>query len=297
MARPASSKWAWRKSSRAIPSIPSIGASCARAARPGFKFSIIPIACANPLKLRGARGSGDFQEITWDDALKELTAHLSEIHSGDAASLAFLARPLRGQRRELIERFLKAFGAPPSVSYEPLDEAVLRQANLLSFGVPALPTLDLARADYLISFGGDLLGTWNSPVAQSVGYGEMRQGRPGRRGKFVQVESRMSQTGANADEWVPCRPALEGVLALGIAHVILAEKLRSRDAHPRAATLIAGWSAGLPDYAPEAVAKQTGIAADTITRLAHEIAAANRVPSSLRARRWRRPTACSTLWP
>jgi len=240
----------------------------------GLQVLYHPDRLANPLKLHGARGSGDFQEITWDQALTELTAHLSEIHSGDAASLAFLTRPLRGQRRELIERFLKAFGAPPSISYEPLDEAVLRQANLLSFGVPALPTLDLARADYLISFGSDLLGTWNSPVAQSVGYGEMRQGRPGRRGKFVQVESRMSQTGANADEWVPCRPALEGLLALGMAHVILADKLRSRDAHPRAAALIAGWSDGLPDYAPEAVAKQTGIAADTITRLAHEIAAA-----------------------
>ena len=240
----------------------------------GLQVLYHPDRLANPLKLRGARGSGDFQEITWDAALTELTSHLSEIHSGGASSLAFLTRPLRGQRRELIERFLKAFGAPPSISYEPLDEAVLRQANLLSFGVPELPTLALSLADYLISFGSDLLGTWNSPVAQSVGYGEMRQGRPGRRGKFVQVESRMSQTGANADEWVPCRPAMEGLLALGIAHVILADKLRSRDAHPRAAALIAGWSDGLPDYAPETVAKQTGITADTITRLAHEIAAA-----------------------
>ena len=59
-------------------------------------------------------------------------------------------------------------------------------------------------------------GTWNSAVAQSIGYGEMRQGRPGRRAKFVQVESRMSQTGANSDEWIPCRPGMEGALALRI---------------------------------------------------------------------------------
>ena len=59
------------------------------------------------------------------------------------------------------------------------------------------------------------------PVPQSVGYGEMRQGKPGQRGKFVQVEARMSQTGANADEWVPVNPGTEGVLALGMAHVIL----------------------------------------------------------------------------
>ena len=192
--------------------------------------------------------------------------------SNDAASLAFLARPLRGQRRELIERFLKASARRRRLAYEPFDEAVLRQANLLSFGHAALPTFDLARADYVISFGADFLGTWNSPVAQSIGYGEMRQGRAGRRGKFVQVESRMSQTGANADEWIACRPGTEGVLALGIAHVILSEKLVAAGRGSRAGSLIAGWSAGLPDYAPEAVEKQTGVPAATITRLAHEIA-------------------------
>jgi anaerobic selenocysteine-containing dehydrogenase len=241
----------------------------------GLQVLYHPDRLANPLKRRGARDSGDFQEVSWDDAIAELATHLTDLRSaGNSAALAFLTRPLRGQRRELVDRFLKAFGAPPSVPYEPLDEGVLRQANLLSFGWAELPTLDLARADYLISFGADLLGTWNSPVSQSVGYGEMRQGRPGRRGKLVQVESRMSQTGANADEWVPCRPGMEGVLALGIAHVILADKLRSRDAHPRAAALIAGWSAGLPDYDPDSVSRQTGVPSENITRLAHEIAAA-----------------------
>jgi anaerobic selenocysteine-containing dehydrogenase len=251
----------------------SRGKLCARG-HAALQVLYHPDRLSGPLKRRGPRGSADFQEVSWDGALAELNSHLSELRSsGDAASLAFLTRPLRGQCRELIERFLKAFGAPPSISYEPLDEAVLRQANLLSFGSAALPTLDLARADYLISFGADFLGTWNSPVAQSVGYGEMRQGRPGRRGKFVQVESRMSQTGANADEWIPCRPGMEGVLALGIAHVILRDKLRPRDARSRAAALLAGWSEGLPDYAPDSVAQQTGVTPETIARLAHEIAA------------------------
>ena len=44
------------------------------------------------------------------------------------------------------------------------------------------------------------------PVAQSGAYATMRQGRAGIRGAFVQVESRMSQTGANADQWVPVKP-------------------------------------------------------------------------------------------
>jgi anaerobic selenocysteine-containing dehydrogenase len=247
------------------------GKLCARG-QAGLQVLYHPDRLRSPLKRTGARGSGQFQEVTWDAAMAELLAHLSELRSSnEAASLAFLSRPLRGQRRELVERFLNAFGAPPPVAYEPLDEAVLRQANLASFGRAELPTLDLARADYLLAFGADFLGTWNSPVAQSIGYGEMRQGRLGRRGRFVQIESRMSQTGANADEWIPCRPGTEGVLALGIAHIILADKSFSHDAHTRAPALIAGWADGLPEYSPENVEKQTGVSAATIAHLAHDL--------------------------
>jgi menaquinone reductase, molybdopterin-binding-like subunit len=248
------------------------GTLCARG-QAGLQVVYHPDRLRGPLKRSGDRGAGTFQEISWDDAIKELTSQLNSLHSsGGASSLAFLTSPLRGQRRELIDRFLKAYGAPPSVAYEPLDDAVLRQANLLSFGWPELPTLDLARADYVISFGADFLGTWNSPVSQSIGYGEMRQGRVGHRGRFVQVEARMSQTGANADEWVPCRPGTEGILALGIAHAIISGKLSLHDAHSRAGALIAGWAEGLPDYTPDMVEKQTGVPAATIDRLAHGIA-------------------------
>src|SRR5580658_7196310 len=247
------------------------GKLCVRG-QAGLQVLYHPDRITHPIKRTGARGSGEFQEISWDDALKEVVSHLTALESSKAAnSLAFLSMPLSGQRHKLIESFLKAYGAPPAVWYQPFDEAVLRQANLLSFGHAALPTFDLGRADYVISFGADFLGSWNSPVAQSIGYGGMRQGRAGRRGKFVQVESRMSQTGANTDEWIPCRPGTEGALALGIAHVLLGEKLAPQNAGSRAGALIAGWSAGLPDFAPEAVEKQTGVSAAVVKRLAHEL--------------------------
>ena len=81
----------------------------------------------------------------------------------------------------------------------------------------------------------------------------------------------MSQTGANSDEWIACRPGMEGALALGIAHVIGSEKLAPLGAGSRAGSLLAGWPAGLPDYTPEAVEKQTGVSAAVIKRLAHEL--------------------------
>lgn len=251
----------------------SQGKLCPRG-QAGLQVTFHPDRLRHPLKRSGPRGSGQFTEVSWDDAIKELVSRLTALRAhGEASSLAFLTRPVRGQRARLTERFLKAFGAPPPVTFELFDETILRRANFLSFDRAQLPTLDLARANYVISFGADFLGTWNSPVAQAVGYGAFRQGRPGTRGKLVQVEPRMSQTGASADEWIPARPGTEGAVALGLAHVILSEKLRSVQAAGYAGALIAGWQGGLPDYSPAAVEKQTGVPAAQVTRLAREFAA------------------------
>ena len=103
------------------------------------------------------------------------------------------------------------------MTYELFSDEVLRRANAIGFGSHQLPTFDLENARYVISFGADFLGTWNSAVAQSVAYGRMRQGGSGARPKFVHVDARLSQTAANADEFVACKPGTEGLLALAIA--------------------------------------------------------------------------------
>ncbi len=253
----------------------SQGKLCPRG-QAGLQVTYHPDRVRHPLKRTGPRGSGQFQETSWEEAVKELVSQLAALQSAGQtdhrSDLAFITRPLRGQRRKLVERFLAAFGASPPITFELIDNAVLRWANFLSFGFAQLPTLDLARSNYVVSFGADFLGTWNSPVAQSIAYGEMRQGRPGVRAKFVQFEPRMSQTGANADEWIPARPGTEGVLALGLAHVMMNEKLRAPGWSSKATALIAGWSQGLPDYTPQAVEKRTGVAATKVTRLAREMA-------------------------
>ena len=246
------------------------GALCARG-QAAIQLTYHPDRVANPLKRTGPRGSGQFSPVTWDDALSELIGHLDGV-AGDPRALAFVTRPGASQRRDLVAQFLDHFGAPPQVSFELFTDDVLRRANLLSFGREQTPTFDLARSRYVISFGADFLGTWNSPVAQSAAFGDMRQGRPGIRGKLVQCEPRMSPTGACADEWVPVRPGTEGMLALGLAHVILSAKLRPSDAAGRAGSLIDGWSGGLQGYTPAEVEKQTGVGAARLERLAREFA-------------------------
>lgn len=247
------------------------GALCARG-QAAIQVTYHPDRITQPLKRSGDRGRGQYTAISWDDAIKEVVSRLDALTSaGTQGQLACLTNS-RGHRAALLDMFLSRFGAPGAVNHELFGDDVLRRANVLSFGRDQLPTYDLANARHVIAFGADFLGTWNSPVANAQAYGQMRQGRSGIRGSFVQVESRMSQTGANADEWVPARPGTEGVLALGLAHVIIAEKLRLASGAGRAGALIEGWSGGLADYSPEQVEKITGVAARRVERLAREFA-------------------------
>jgi anaerobic selenocysteine-containing dehydrogenase len=248
------------------------GGLCARG-QSGIQITYHPDRITQPLKRAGKRGDGRYDAISWDDALAEIVSHLDALErDGNQQALAFVGRRGSAHRAALIAQFLGHYGAPGPVTYELFGDDVLRRANALSFGHEQLPTFDLANARFVLGFGADFLGTWNSPVSQAHGYGLMRQGRPGIRGAFVQVECRMTQTGANADEWVPARPGTEGALALGLANVVVDAKLRPADGAGRAGALLDGWSTGLSAYTPQQVEKVTGVAARTIERLARQFA-------------------------
>ena len=247
------------------------GALCARG-QAAIQVTYHPDRITQPLKRKGNRGDGSYEAITWEMAIAEVVSRLNALAgAGNAGALGFIARPGESHRNTLVAAFLSRFGAPPAVVYELFSDDVLRRANGISFDHEQLPTFDLANTRYLLNFGADFLGTWNSPVSQARGYGDMRRGRPGIRGRFVQVETRMTQTGGSADEWVPVRPGTEGELALGIAHVIMRDTLRPPVAG-RATEGIAGWQAGLADYTPERVEMSTGVAASRVERLAREFA-------------------------
>jgi len=237
----------------------SQGKLCARG-QAAVQVTYHPDRLDKPRKRSGERGSGQFVDISWDEALKELAGQLDALAAAnDQASLAFLTKPRRGRRLELISRLLQGYGAGAPITYEFFSDDVLRRANAISFGSHQLPTFDFANSRYVIVFGADVLGTWNSTVAHSAAYGRMRQGGAGGRAKFVYVGDRLSQTAANADEFIAIRPGTEGVLALGLARAVAERRGSKPDADAAA-------------FTAEEVAKRTGLAAATIQRLAREFA-------------------------
>lgn len=238
----------------------SQGKLCARG-QAALQVTYHPDRLDKPRQRSGERGSGQFVDISWDEAIKELTGQLDGLAAAnDQASLAYLTKPRRGRRLELVAELLQRYGARAPVTFEVFSDDVLRRANAISFGAYQLPTFDLEQSRYVVVFGADVLGTWNSPLAQSAAYGRMRQGRPGVRAKFVHVDARLSQTAASADEFVAIRPGTDGVLALGIARAIAVQRGAAPD--PSAAP-----------FTPQDVEQRTGVPAAKVERLAREFAA------------------------
>ncbi len=240
------------------------GKLCSRG-QAGLQALYNPDRIKGPLKRMGNRGSGDFEEISWEEGLSILSKNLSELREGgNAGKLHVLTSKLRGHQDILINEFMGAYGSPNYSQYELFGHENLRLANNLSAGINAIPHYDIGETRYLLSFGADFSSTWLSPVNYSYGYGEMRQGR-GSRGKLVQIEPRMSLTGANADEWVPARPGTENALALAISYAILEKgRYKGNDA--------GNWKELLKGHSPKKIAPLAEVSEEKIYAIADEFA-------------------------
>ncbi len=115
------------------------GALCARG-QAAIQVTYHPDRLRHPLKRSGARGSGQYQEVTWDEALAELTSRLDALtQAGRMGAMAYFMKPRMSARDELVTLLLDRVGAPSPMRVSLLEEDVLRRANALSFGREPAP--------------------------------------------------------------------------------------------------------------------------------------------------------------
>ncbi len=242
-----------------------------------------PDRVKTPLKRRGERGSGDWKPISWDEAIGEIAGKLKEIRSqGEPHSLMILTNPNSNFERLLLQRFANAFGTPNFIEVGWSFGKGMVDASYAMMGTDF--TFDLEDAAFIISFGFDWLQSFPSPVEATRAYAKLRRGKPDRRVRIVHIEPHMSVTGIKADEWIAVKPYTEAALALGMAHIIVAEGLYDKtfvttqtfgfeDFKDAEGNIHRGFkSLVLEDYDPERVSKFTGVKVETIRRLAHEFA-------------------------
>jgi anaerobic selenocysteine-containing dehydrogenase len=167
------------------------------------------------------RGTGQFVDLDWEESVSLV---VDALRTNKPNEIAFLFGLAPDHLFDLVTEITQALNAPPPLRYGAFEifeaRATLVEACKRIFNSPSLPFFDLGNADLVFSFGANFLETYHSPVAYGRGFAEMRRGNAAKRGYFVHFESRLSQTAAAADEWIPLSPGTEGQVALTLGRLI-----------------------------------------------------------------------------
>jgi len=215
----------------------------------GVQAHYNPDRIREPLLRNGDRG----EAITWEKALGLINEKVGGVN---AENVAFLTGVVSGHDKALLKNYLDALGSSHHYVYEAVAPSVMRAANKKAYGVE-MPRLRLDKAKVIVSFGADFLGAWVSPVHFSQQYARFRKPDSGERGVLVQVESKMTLTGANADRWLAIRPGTEGILALGLINALAGAGL----------SIPGDVAAAVGGYTSDRVSKDTGVSAEQIGKL------------------------------
>jgi len=202
--------------------------------------------------LQGSEGAN------WDGIDKAIIDKLAAIKAtGAGAKVRILTNSIISPSTlSVIAEFVAQFEDAKHITYDPVSATAIAESHDLNFGRRALPSYRFDKAEVIVSFGADFLGTWLNPVAFANQYAENRDPSKKKMSRHFQVESTLSLTGAKADVRVPVKPS-----ELGLALLNLYRKIESK-ARPGEPTLIAGT---VPEF---------NVAGNTLDRMADELIAA-----------------------
>lgn len=221
-----------------------------------------------PQRRVGAKGSGRFQCITWDEALDEIASRFARI-SAEYGTEAILPYSYAGNmgllnNAGMDRRFFHRLGASR------LERTICSSAGkaglIASTGFRYGTEPEQFRHSRLIlAWGANIMGTnvhlW--PFIQEA----KRNGA-----RFYVIDPVRNRTAELADRHYRIHPGSDAALALGMMHVIIGEQLHDKDYVERHTLGFAGLAGRVLEYAPERVAALTGIPAGDIVELAREYA-------------------------
>ncbi len=234
----------------------------------------------DPDRLRAplVRTGDSWREVSWEDAFREIERRLRPIieEHGVGAVATYIGNPTA--HNFSLGRYIGAFmvmsGITQIYSAGTVDQWPKNVVCALMYGgMWSIPVPDLDRTDYLLMLGANPAASQGSLLAVPDVLGHLDRIRT-RGGRVVVVDPRRTKTAERADEWLPIRPGTDAAMLLAIVHVLFAEgltrpgpvadKTRGIDTVERLAR----------PFTPEAVAATCGVSADTIRRLARELAGA-----------------------
>ena len=169
----------------------------------------------------------DGKAATWKEFDAAAGAALKG-YEADGKGLLLVTPTLTGPAaRSLVQAFVAHYPGSRHLVYDgPFGAGAIAAAHAQTHGKSAVPRYDFGKAELVLSFGADFLGTWIAPVpfAKQWAAGRKVSADKTTMSKLVAVESRMSLTGSNADARVRILPSEQRGLVLALAAKVATAK-------------------------------------------------------------------------
>jgi anaerobic selenocysteine-containing dehydrogenase len=223
-----------------------------------------------PMKRVGPKGKGQFQRISWDEAIDTIARRFAAIAASADGPQAILPYSYAGtmgklQGSSLDRRFFHRLGASL------LDRTICATAGAagcdITLGTRAvIDPMAVVHSRYIINWGS------NTSVTNMHLWALMHQARKAG-ARIVTIDPHRSKTAGRSDWWLPIRPGTDAALALGLMHIIWRDGLQDDDYLQKYCLGVEplrerAWK----EYPPQRVAAITGLAVGDIEQLAHEYA-------------------------
>ena len=184
-----------------------------------------------PQKRVGERGAGQWQRISWDEALDTIATKFNEIKDTlGPESVAFGLGEPKGMEFAFAQRLATAFGTPSVVTPGWSCGIPKGMAGAFTYGSGVVCD-DASLPQLVVMWGSNMnhtTGGYRRETLEKV----IETG-----GKLIVVDPQQTDVAKLADLWIRLRPGSDGALAAGILKVIVEEELYD-------AEIVAEWTVG-----------------------------------------------------
>ena len=220
-----------------------------------------------PLRRVGPKGSGEFVEATWNEALDAIAATLNAIRSSSEGPQAILPYSYAGtmgmlQSEGMDRRFFHVLGASL------LDRTICATAGMMGMRMTVGASIGADTEAVPLS---DLVILWGTNTLTSNPHLWPKILEAKAKGvKVICIDPIRTRTAEQCDEWIGIRPGTDGALALGMMHLLFAEGMQDDDYLARYTLGAEQLRERVKEYAPSRVAAITGLGEARIVELARE---------------------------
>ncbi|MBW8639656.1 molybdopterin oxidoreductase family protein [Hoeflea sp. WL0058] len=239
------------------------GVICAKVARYAERL-YHPDRLLKPMRRKGEKGTGEWQEMEWDDALDlvaEQFIRAAQTHGSETVWPYYFAGTMGLVQRDSIHRLRHA--AKYSGQFDSICTNAAWTGIVLGTGLLAGPDpREMAKSDCVVIWGTNAVATQVNVMTHAT------RARKKRGAKIVVIDIYDNATAQQADMKLILRPGTDGALACAVMHVLFRDGLADRDYLERYTDDPAGLEAHLKTRDPVWASAITGLAAEEIEAFA-----------------------------